>query len=115
MKFRGNLQVKVWNRFCGCKINGAVQNGVNDSPGILYGDSLAGTVPPGIHQVDLGARTFQFLFQEFCVLKQIPWHKWKSVAGGKIRLRLSDSNFGAGKFRGVSHKKMVHRLFRGKT
>ncbi len=79
-------------------INGAIKNGVNDRPGCLDGDALAGAIPAGIDQISGGAVGFHLFHQFFGVLGGVQGQKRRTEAGGEGGCRLSDTALGTGQF-----------------
>ncbi len=62
-KFGGNREVEVGDHLCGSLVDGSVEDVVDDTAGVTYGDALAGTVPSCIDQICPGAAQFHLLHQ----------------------------------------------------
>src|SRR5690554_1829748 len=78
----------------------AAEDGVDDRPGSLDGDALAGAVPAGVDQVGLGVGRLHALDQYIGVLGRVQAEEGGAEAGGEGGRRLGDAALGAGQLGG---------------
>ena len=112
-QLRGNLEVEHGDGLGGRGVNGAGQDGVNDTTGILNGDTLAGAVPAGVDQVSLGAGDLHLLDQLLGVLGGMQLQEGLAEAGGEGGGGLGDAALGAGQLGGEAGQEVVLGLLGG--
>src|SRR5699024_2494870 len=96
-KLGGYFDVEVRDLLGGSLQNVSVQDRIDDSAGILNGDTLSGAVPSGVNQISLGAALLHSLYQLFRILGRMQLQEGLSEAGGEGRSGLGDSALGSGK------------------
>ena len=109
----GNLEVEVGDLLGGSLVDGAAQDGIDDTTGILDGDALAGAVPAGVDQISLCAALLHLLDQLLSVLGGVQLQESLTEASGEGGGGLGDAALGAGQLCGEAGQEVVLGLLRG--
>ena len=81
-----NGEVEVRDDLGGSLVDCAAEDGIDDTTGVADGDTLAGTIPAGVHQVCLCTATLHLLYELFCVLGRMELKEGLAEAGAGGRL-----------------------------
>src|SRR5699024_9474385 len=111
-KLSRNLYVEVRQRLSRSVQDRAIQNRVDDSTGILDGDTLSGSVPSGIYQVSLSSALLHSLNKLLCILRRMQLQECLAKASGEGRCRLCDSTLGSCKLCCETGQEVVLGLLR---
>ena len=99
---------------CGLSlVHAAVEDAVDDGAGILDGDTLAGTVPAGVHEVSGGAYFLHSLDELLTVLGGMQGEECCSEASGESGGRLGDTALCSGELGGEAAQEVVFGLLGG--
>ena len=84
-------EVEVRDNLGRSRVDRAVEDGVNDAAGVTDGDTLAGTVPAGVHEVCLGTALLHLLHELLSILCRVKLEECLSEACGEGRSRLGNT------------------------
>ena len=107
---RWDRQVKHRQRKGFGVVQRTIQNGVDNRAGIFDGDTFAGTVPAGVHQVCLRAGCLHAFHQHFSVLRRVQRQEGRAEAGGEGWGWLRHATLGTRQLGGKTGEEVVLRL-----
>ena len=106
-QFGGYGEVEDRNLLGGSLQDSAVEDSVDDTAGITDGDTFAGTVPAGVHQISFCAGLVHLLDEFLGILCGMEAEEGSAEAGRESGGRFGDTALCTGQFRGEARQEVI--------